>query len=45
MRSVQNGGVTYLDMLGGITLGNWVTRIGKSDTLIIPQLRGYVGVQ
>jgi len=40
----RNGGVSYIHMLGGITLGNWVTRQGKSKDLIIPLLRSHIGV-
>ncbi|KAJ3561675.1 hypothetical protein NP233_g10050 [Leucocoprinus birnbaumii] len=40
----KNGGVTYLNFFGGIVLGDWVTRMAKSKTLIVPTARGALGL-
>ncbi|KXN88798.1 hypothetical protein AN958_06667 [Leucoagaricus sp. SymC.cos] len=40
----RNGGVTYIHLFGGITLGNWFTRLGKSRSLAVPILRAHVGL-
>ncbi|KAF5352398.1 hypothetical protein D9756_005947 [Leucocoprinus leucothites] len=40
----KNGGVTYINVFGGITLGDWITRMAKSKSLIVPLLRGHVGL-
>jgi len=40
----RNGGQGYIDVLWGIRLGNWLTRMLKSKTLIIPMARAKMGL-
>lgn len=35
----KGGGLAYMDLLWGITLGPWFARMIKSKTLLIPMLR------
>jgi hypothetical protein len=39
----QTGGVAYVGMLWGITLGDWFARMMKSQTLMVSQLRAGYG--
>jgi hypothetical protein len=31
--------------MGGITFGDWATRVIKADKLVVPMLRGYIGLK
>ena len=40
----QNGGVSYFGVLWGLILGNWLTSLLKSRTLLIPMARKGMGL-
>ncbi|KAF5319250.1 hypothetical protein D9619_008328 [Psilocybe cf. subviscida] len=40
----KEGGLSYLGLLWGITLGDWFTRRVKSQTLLVPTLRKALGL-
>lgn len=40
----KEGGLSYLDLLWGITLGDWFTRRVKSQSLLVPNLRKALGL-
>jgi len=39
----RGGGVTYIDALWGILLGDWFARMVKSKTLLVPMFKGEQG--
>ncbi|OCH92812.1 FAD/NAD(P)-binding domain-containing protein [Obba rivulosa] len=41
----KNGGGGYFDVLWGIVVGNWVTRVAKAKDLFIPKVRAEFGLQ